>query len=223
MQLTQYVKDAIVTESRLEGPISVDIQRFLTVIKAFVAAGNLLDVLKKDIFYGVPTDPLKAETRRQRILDNEASLEAAAIQITISPGNNPELLTAVDSRLAHAIIGISTESVELLEALLDACQSGKPIDTVNVLEELGDVNWYLAIAVSTLGADWEQILITNIAKLKERYKAKFDAAEALERNLTAERAILEDGSQQRAFGAMSPDPSYIGMTAEQMKAALAQR
>lgn len=223
MQLTQYVKDAIVTESRLSGAISVDIHRFLTVIKAFVAAGNLLDVMKKDIFYGVPTDPVKAATRKQRIIDNEALLEAAAIQITISPNGEEQLLTAVDSRLAHAIIGISTESVELLEALLEACQSGKPIDTVNVLEELGDVNWYLAIAVSTLGADWEQILTTNIAKLKERYKAKFDAAEALERDLIAERAILEEGSVGQYFGARPPDPSYIGMTAEQLKEALAKR
>ena len=56
------------------------------------------------------------------------------------------------------------------------------------------MNWYQAIAVDVMQANWGAILETNIAKLKERYKDKFDAAEALNRNLTAERAILEAGS-----------------------------
>lgn len=191
MTLQQYVRDAVVTESRLTDPISVDIQRFHTLLNLFIATGNLLDVMKKDIFYGLPVDPVKLEMRTQRIMDNEARVEAAAIQVATQPGNNPQPLTNVDSRLTHAIIGLSTEAVELCEALMASINSGNPIDGVNVLEEIGDLAWYTALMVDTLGADWDKILETNIAKLKKRYKNKFDAAEALDRNLDVERSILE--------------------------------
>ena len=43
--------------------------------------------------------------------------------------------------LLHAVMGLVTESVELI----DNYDGSKEYDSVNVFEELGDVSWYLAI------------------------------------------------------------------------------
>lgn len=191
MTLQQYVKDATATESLLTKPINVDIQRFLTLLNLFIATGNLLDVIKKDTFYGLPTDLVKLEMRKQRIIDNEARIEAAAIQIITQPGNNPQSLTNVDSRLTHAIIGMSTEAVELCEALVASINSGNPIDNVNVCEEMFDAMWYILIGHDAMDVDPNQTLERGFNKLRLRYPDKFRHDQAHNRDITAERSVLE--------------------------------
>lgn len=94
-------------------------------------------------------------------------------------------------RLLHAGIGLSTESGEFLDALKKHIFYGKPLDRVNLKEEMGDLFWYLAIACDELGVDFEPLMETNIAKLKARYGEKFSEAAAEKRDLKAEREILE--------------------------------
>jgi NTP pyrophosphatase (non-canonical NTP hydrolase) len=85
----------------------------------------------------------------------------------------------------HALIGIITEVGELIEAY----KSG---DAINAAEELGDLGWYLALYSKALGVSMESIFDKNIQKLHARYKGKtFTSQEAHERDLEAERAILE--------------------------------
>jgi hypothetical protein len=67
------------------------------------------------------------------------------------------------------------------------------LDNVNLQEEIGDLNWYEAILIDALGADWDDIREKNIAKLKARYPNKFDREDAVNRNLKKEREILEGG------------------------------
>jgi NTP pyrophosphatase (non-canonical NTP hydrolase) len=52
-----------------------------------------------------------------------------------------------NSRIAHAIIGLNTEINEIYDALED---NTKPLDIVNILEEIGDLYWYIAIMYDTL-------------------------------------------------------------------------
>ena len=72
--------------------------------------------------------------------------------------------------------------------------TGKDVnfDIVNLLEENGDINWYQAIMMDALGGDWEQILETNIKKLRKRFPDKFTNEDANNRDLDAEREILEE-------------------------------
>ncbi len=96
------------------------------------------------------------------------------------------------ARMVHASIGLSTESAELLDAVKKMLFYGKPLDTVNVLEEIGDICWYLAILCDALNIDLEKdVLDKNIAKLKSRYPNKFSCNNAINRDLTKERAVLE--------------------------------
>jgi len=94
-------------------------------------------------------------------------------------------------RLLHAALGLATEAGEFQDALKKHLFYGKPLDTVNLVEELGDLCWYLAIAMDTLGVPFEEVLTRNIAKLRARYPEKFTEAHALTRDLATERAILE--------------------------------
>jgi len=94
-------------------------------------------------------------------------------------------------RLLHAVIGLETEVGELQDALKKSIFYGKPLDKVNMAEEMGDLFWYIAILSDALGVSFEEVMNKNIAKLKARYGDKFSETAALERNLTVEREILE--------------------------------
>ena len=97
------------------------------------------------------------------------------------------------ARLKHAADGMCTESGEFLDTLKKYMYYGKPIDEVNLVEELGDMLWYIAIAADTLGVTFEQIQTININKLKARYPNKFTSSDAINRDLDTERKILENG------------------------------
>lgn len=95
-------------------------------------------------------------------------------------------------RLLHAAIGLATESGEVLDQLKKVAFYGKPLDKVNLAEEMGDLFWYMAIMADTLGVSFSDIMAKNIAKLKQRYGSKFTEDAALHRDIPAERAILEE-------------------------------
>ncbi len=91
----------------------------------------------------------------------------------------------------HAVIGISTEAGELLDVVKKNMFYGKPIDYVNLDEEMGDVLWYIAVYHFARGRDIEATMVQVIEKLKVRFPDKFSDTRALERNLPAERQVLE--------------------------------
>ena len=51
--------------------------------------------------------------------------------------------------------------------------------------------WYIAILCDEIETPFEEIWEKNIAKLKRRYEGKFTEAKAENRDLKAEREILE--------------------------------
>ncbi len=104
---------------------------------------------------------------------------------------NDRLTVDGTKRLLHAGIGLSTEAGEFLDALKKHIFYGKELDRVNLKEEMGDLFWYLAIACDELGVEFEPLMETNIAKLKARYGEKFTEQRAENRDLEAERTILE--------------------------------
>lgn len=99
-------------------------------------------------------------------------------------------------RILHAVIGLATESGEMLDALKKHLFYGKPLDTVNLVEEMGDQDWYLNLLCSVLDTTMELVENVNIEKLSARYGDKFSEDMALIRNLKVERQLLESKSQQ---------------------------
>lgn len=100
-------------------------------------------------------------------------------------------LKAYRIRLIHGLLGVQSESGELADALKKTLYYGQPLDLVNVVEEIGDICWYLAILADACGTTLEQCQRRNIAKLRQRYPDKFTEAEAATRDLQSEREALE--------------------------------
>ena len=94
-------------------------------------------------------------------------------------------------RLLHAAMGLVTEAGEFLDVLKKFMFYGKPIDRVNLAEELGDSQWYAAIGCDALGVTMIETMNKNIRKLKKRFPDKFESHLAIHRDLDAERSILE--------------------------------
>lgn len=95
------------------------------------------------------------------------------------------------SRLLHGAIGCCTEAGELQDMLKKHFFYGKPLDLVNIMEEAGDMLWYIAILLDAAGYTMSQAMDTNIAKLRKRFPDKYDDNKALNRDLVSERKILE--------------------------------
>jgi hypothetical protein len=93
--------------------------------------------------------------------------------------------------MIHSALGIFTEAAEFLAAVCDSSFDGRSFDRVNAVEELGDLEWYMAVMRSRLGVSQEEVQRRNIAKLKARYPQRFASHHALNRDLDRERSVLE--------------------------------
>ncbi len=144
-----------------------------------------MDKIKKFMFYGRQNEELMAVCEAGRILNPESCHDIKFDKLV--PGKSRE--DAI--RIFHGIIGIITEAGELAEALGKAIQDETPLDLTNVSEEIGDGLWYDAAVLRVLGTTFDSVQRTNIAKLRSRFPNKFTEFDANNRNLDAERAILE--------------------------------
>ncbi|QZA70474.1 nucleotide pyrophosphohydrolase [Erwinia phage AH03] len=135
----------------------------------FSNAASNIDRLKKGLFYGRDLETLP---KGMFNLDDHEK--------------NKDIL--------HAIIGIASEAGELVDAYLKTWSDYKPqpeIDIVNLCEEVGDILWYAAIICREAGVSLEDIQRNNIEKLAKRFPDKFTEFNANNRDLSAEREILE--------------------------------
>lgn len=78
-------------------------------------------------------------------------------------------LTADDCHLIHMTMGVCGEAGELLDAVKKAVIYRKPLDLENVIEELGDIEFYLEGLRQGLNLSREQCLQHNVNKLNKRY------------------------------------------------------
>ena len=147
----------------------------LTIIENYLESARQLDMLKKVLFYGKDPDILGHDY-------NEFVQQDA-----------PELANATlkEQKVLHGAIGVATESAEILEQVYNSLMAGREVDAVNIGEEIADGMWYNAIFLRELNIDFFHALKNNIDKLAKRYGDKFSEYNALNRDLDAERKILE--------------------------------
>lgn len=112
-------------------------------------------------------------------------------------------------RLLHSSIGLCTEAGELADILKKYLYYGAEIDPLHVFEEFGDLLWYIAIGVDAAHklSEWKgpftlaDVMNMNIQKLRQRYPQRFSEANALNRDLCAEKNAMQAG-----LGEMSDEP-----------------
>ena len=95
-------------------------------------------------------------------------------------------MTDKNIRLLHAALGLATEAAEIADALKKHIFYGKDLDERNLIEELGDSEWYIAIGCDALGVDMNKILSDNIVKLYKRYGSSFSSKKAIDRDVDNE-------------------------------------
>lgn len=94
-------------------------------------------------------------------------------------------LTPESVHLWHMGTGVAGEAGELIDAIKKHVAYNKPVDFDNVVEELGDLEFYMEGVRSALGITRERTLLANLNKLergnKARYKDGYSDAAAAER------------------------------------------
>ena len=89
--------------------------------------------------------------------------------------------TPSQCELLHAAIGIAGEAGELLDAVRKHVFDGQPLDRDNVIEELGDLCFYLEAAMMNIGIMRPLLQELNMAKLSKRYEGGYTDQQAHER------------------------------------------
>lgn len=98
-----------------------------------------------------------------------------------------EEMTAFQADMLHMAVGVSGESGELLDAIKKHAIYGKPLDIDNVVEELGDLEFYMEGLRQVLALHREDTLDANFTKLTHSVTGRFKAGTysneaAIERN-----------------------------------------
>lgn len=119
--------------------------------------------------------------------------DLCARTVSVGPGGGDD-----NSALIHGILGATSEVGELADAAKRFMFYGKPLDLLNLKEEIGDVLWYLVLLAKAANCSLQDCAEANIRKLSVRYPAKFSSERASERDLEAEKAALK-GSTGNAF------------------------
>lgn len=84
--------------------------------------------------------------------------------------------------LINAVMGLCGESGEVIDLVKKHLAQGHALDREKMIDELGDVAWYLAECATALDADLDEVFERNIEKLRRRYPDGFDAKRSIERD-----------------------------------------
>lgn len=94
------------------------------------------------------------------------------VSALVKPGQDIiDTLTPEKANLLHMAVGISGEAGELLDAIKKHVMYNKELDIDNVIEELGDLEFYMEGMRQQLYLLRDLIIQRNIAKLSVRYSA----------------------------------------------------
>lgn len=104
-------------------------------------------------------------------------------QITLVEYQEAALRTAKDmgslqQNLIHAALGITSEGGEIATLIKASCVYGKETNISHLMEEAGDVLWFLSLLAKCMGITLEDIAKENIRKLKLRYPQGYSDMDA---------------------------------------------
>lgn len=185
MNFNEYTKEALKTES-VDFDAIIDRFNPHDIYKGLIGAmmtcsigSSVLDILKKHFFYGKDIDYNALSNLFSSADDLSSHIGDCVVDDDIS--NN-------DLRVLHAIMGLVTESGELVESFLPRLIHGNELDIVNIQEEIGDLMWYAAILIDAVcPGKFEEILCKNVEKLRKRYtNRQFSKECALNRDVDNE-------------------------------------
>lgn len=93
----------------------------------------------------------------------------------------------------HAALGMVTEAAEIADIVKKSAFYGKKLDKTHLKEEAGDLLYYIAVLLWNEGWTFEEVMKMNNEKLAARFPDKFQSSLAINKNVEAERKVLEGG------------------------------
>lgn len=108
-------------------------------------------------------------------------------------------------KLENACLGLAGECGEACDIVKKALFQGHVLDRAGLIEEAGDVLWYLAELAAGLGVSLEDMAVQNVMKLRRRYPNGFDAERSRNRGTDGENGEGNEGDH--AAAAATPHPS----------------
>ena len=89
-------------------------------------------------------------------------------------------LTLIGQR-NHALYGLAAEVGEILSLYQKELQGHGAPDREHIIKECGACTWMIAELLTSQGIGFDEVLETNIEKLKKRYPDGFDVDRSLHR------------------------------------------
>lgn len=78
--------------------------------------------------------------------------------------------------LMNYALGIAGEGGEVADEIKKIIFHDKPVDHQKLINECGDVLWYIARLLTALDCTLEECMVANVNKLSQRYADGFDQA-----------------------------------------------
>ena len=79
------------------------------------------------------------------------------------------------NRLINGVLGLAGETGEVTDLVKKYLYQGHELNRDHILEELGDVLWYVALTLDAIDCSMEMCMRLNVEKLKKRYPNGFEA------------------------------------------------
>ena len=86
-----------------------------------------------------------------------------------------------EQTLLNGCMGLCGESGEVIDLLKKHLSQGHDLNREKMIEEIGDVAWYIAEIAYALNVDLETVFTKNIEKLNKRYPEGFSVERSLNR------------------------------------------
>lgn len=94
----------------------------------------------------------------------------------------------------HAVLGLTSEAGEIATTVKRWYAYNKPLDKQNIVEELGDILWFVSLMSHAIGVPMEKLAELNIRKLELRFPSKtFNEADATINRDTSKEAEVFKG------------------------------
>ena len=89
--------------------------------------------------------------------------------------------------ILNGVLGLNGEAGEVADILKKYLFQGHELDTEEMIDELGDVCWYIAILAKGLNVELDEVLKHNVEKLRKRYPEGFDSKKSINRDETSKK------------------------------------
>lgn len=118
----------------------------------------------------------------KKVLITDMAYADMVTALAKDPNDIMATVTTEDLNLLHAAVGIADEAGELVGKIKKLVIYGKDVGEDEIIEEIGDLKFYLQMVLNQLGTPWDDVDDQNRQKLALRYpEGVFTNVDAIKR------------------------------------------